>query len=110
MAPGCSALHATRSFSFVRRQKHRGGNVQLTDTIEDDTPDFTGNIEMESTLTVVRQAAERLPDAQRQVIALRFGAGLSVKETASVLGKSENNVKVLQHKAVSRLQKMVKDE
>ncbi|MCA9822837.1 MAG: sigma-70 family RNA polymerase sigma factor [Dehalococcoidia bacterium] len=96
--------------SFVRRQKHRGGNVQLVDTIEDDAPDFTGNIEMASTLQVVREAAEQLPEAQRQVIALRFGAGLTVKETASVLGKSENNVKVLQHKAVARLQKMVKDE
>jgi len=65
---------------------------------------------MASTLQVVREAAEQLPEAQRQVIALRFGAGLTVKETASVLGKSENNVKVLQHKAVARLQKMVKDE
>ena len=95
--------------SFVRRQKHRSATVQLSESLEDDTPDFTGAIEQESTLANVRAAAARLPEAQRQVIALRFGAGLSVKETALALGKSENNVKVLQHKGVARLQKLVSD-
>lgn len=93
--------------SFVRKQKHRGATVQLSDSFEDDAADFTGAVEQESTLRKVRRAAAQLPEAQRQVIALRFGAGLSVKETAQALGKSENNVKVLQHKAVVRLQKMV---
>lgn len=48
-------------------------------------------------------AVRRLPDAQREVIVLRFAAGLSVGETASVLEKKENNVKVLQHKGIRRL-------
>jgi RNA polymerase sigma-70 factor (ECF subfamily) len=62
------------------------------------------------TVATVREAAEKLPEAQRQVIALRFGAGLSVAETAQALGKTANNVKVLQHKAIAKLQIMVKDE
>ena len=48
-----------------------------------------------------------LPEAQRQVVALRFIAGLSVAETAQALKKTENNVKVLQHKAIAKLRLMV---
>ena len=41
-------------------------------------------------------------------MSLRFGADLSVAETAKVLGKTENNIKVLQHKAIVRLREIVK--
>lgn len=40
---------------------------------------------------------------QRSVVLLRILAGLSVKETAGVLGKGESAVKVLQHRAVNAL-------
>ena len=49
----------------------------------------------------------RLPEAQREVIALRFAVGLSIAETAKALGKREGNVKALQHKAVAKLQKVL---
>ena len=55
----------------------------------------------------VRRAAQLLPDAQRDVIALRFAVGLSIADTAKALGKREGNVKVLQHKAVAKLQKLL---
>jgi len=55
----------------------------------------------------VAVAVQRLPDAQRDVIALRFAVGLSIAETAQVLGKRQGNVKALQHKAVTRLQKIL---
>ncbi len=54
-------------------------------------------------LNDVMTAAQRLPEAQRQVIALRFAAGLSVAETARAMGKGEGNVKVIQHKAIAKL-------
>ncbi|MEX2081264.1 MAG: sigma-70 family RNA polymerase sigma factor [Dehalococcoidia bacterium] len=93
--------------SHARKQKTRGASSQLSDTIADASQDFVRAVEMEFTLEIVREAAARLPEAQRQVIALRFGAGLSVAETARTLNKSENNVKVLQHKAIARLQQWV---
>jgi RNA polymerase sigma-70 factor (ECF subfamily) len=52
-------------------------------------------------------AAQKLPEAQRQVIAYRFSAGLSVAETARAMGKGEGNVKVIQHKAIAKLREMM---
>ncbi|OGO02751.1 MAG: hypothetical protein A2Y72_00690 [Chloroflexi bacterium RBG_13_53_26] len=48
-------------------------------------------------------ACEQLSDGQREVISLRFAGGLSVAETAKVMGKREGAVKVLQHVALKKL-------
>ncbi len=93
--------------THTRRQRYRSATTQLDEQIRDDSQDHTADVERQSQLDMVREAAEKLPEAQRQVIALRFGAGLSVAETAATLGKSENNVKVLQHKAIAKLKTMV---
>jgi len=94
--------------SHVRRQKNRNQTAPLTEAIPSLEEDHVITVETEMTIAVIRQAAEKLPEAQRQVIALRFGAGLSVAETARALKKTENNVKVLQHKAIAKLQVMVR--
>jgi DNA-directed RNA polymerase specialized sigma24 family protein len=69
---------------------------------------------LEQAAVVSKQAADvagRIlvdrPDAQREVIALRFAVGLSIADTAKALGKREGNIKALQHKAVARLQKLL---
>jgi RNA polymerase sigma-70 factor (ECF subfamily) len=67
-------------------------------------------VEARLTLEEVMRATENLPEAQRQVIALRFGAGLSVAETARALGKGEGNVKVIQHKAIAKLRDLLLDK
>lgn len=93
--------------SHVRRQKTRGQNTQLTESIPDESRDHAEQVEIDLTFRVVQQAIEKLPEAQRQVVTLRFVAGLSVAETAQALNKTENNVKVLQHKAIAKLQLLV---
>ncbi|MGY1590370.1 sigma-70 family RNA polymerase sigma factor [Geodermatophilus sp. SYSU D00708] len=45
----------------------------------------------------------RLGGEQQECIALRFLQGLSVSETAAVMGKKEGAIKALQHRAVRRL-------
>ena len=94
--------------SHARRQRRRGVPAPLSDAIPDARQDHVAAYEQGVTLELVREASARLPAAQRDVIAMRFGAGLSVAETARTLGKTENNVKVLQHKAIARLRKTVR--
>jgi RNA polymerase sigma-70 factor (ECF subfamily) len=50
-------------------------------------------------------AATHLTDLQQQVLALRFSAGMSVKESAQAMGRSEGAVKNLQHHALRALKK-----
>jgi len=52
-------------------------------------------------------ACQRLSEAQREVISLRFAGGLSVAETAKAMGKSEGAVKVLQHDAIVKLRRIL---
>ncbi len=96
--------------SHVRRQKTRSATAPLTELIQDTSQDHVTAVEFQFTMQVVREATGKLPEAQRQVIALRFGAGLSVAETAEALKKTENNVKVLQHKAIAKLQQLVQPQ
>lgn len=54
----------------------------------------------------LQAALAQLTELQRQVLLLRFGAGMSIQETARVLKKSEGAVKALQHAAVESLRRL----
>ncbi|HVP04594.1 MAG TPA: sigma-70 family RNA polymerase sigma factor [Dehalococcoidia bacterium] len=90
-----------------RKDTARGKSGPLTDGLPVDSAGPDELVENRLALNEVMEAAKRLPDAQRQVIALRFGAGLSVAETAQAMGKGEGNVKVIQHKAIAKLREMM---
>ncbi|MFN8557408.1 MAG: sigma-70 family RNA polymerase sigma factor [Dehalococcoidia bacterium] len=94
--------------SHHRRRGSRPIGVS-TDEIDLEDARLGPDREVEQAMMVreVLAACQNLPESQRQVIALRFGSDLSVRETAEALGKTENNVKVLQHKAIAKLQKLL---
>lgn len=94
--------------THFRRSAQRGGpTAELSEEMVDWRATPATVVEEQITLEEVRRAAAALPEAQREVIELRFAVGLSIAETAKALGKRENNVKALQHKAVARLQKVL---
>lgn len=55
----------------------------------------------------VRRALAELSEDRRQVLVLRFVDGLSAREIGSVLGRSEGAVRVLQHRALRELARML---
>jgi RNA polymerase sigma-70 factor (ECF subfamily) len=69
--------------------------------------DIDGHLDMELTMDGVKKAMEDLTDLQREVISLRFAAGLSVAETARAVGKKENAVKALQHAGLKKLRRLL---
>jgi len=91
-----------------RKDGARGRSAPLSEGLALDSQGPDEMVETQLTILEVRRAAEKLPEAQRQVIALRFGAGLSVAETARAMNKGEGNVKVIQHKAIAKLKEMVR--
>jgi RNA polymerase sigma-70 factor, ECF subfamily len=56
------------------------------------------------------EAVNALGEEQRECIVLRFLNGLSVAETATVMGKNDGAIKALQHRAVKRLASVLGDE
>jgi RNA polymerase sigma-70 factor (ECF subfamily) len=91
--------------SFARRNGKRAHDGELPEELVDKrNADPAETTEKTLALEDLREAVALLPEAQREVIILRFASGLSVADTAKALGKRENNVKVLQHKGMQRLQ------
>jgi len=56
-----------------------------------------------------QNAYARLTPEQQHVLALRFGEGYSLEETAAVLNKNINAVKALQFRALAALQRSIGD-
>jgi RNA polymerase sigma-70 factor, ECF subfamily len=53
---------------------------------------------------------EELPEKLREVVVLRVAAGMSAEETGRSLGMSPGAVRVAQHRALTKLRRMVADE
>jgi RNA polymerase sigma-70 factor, ECF subfamily len=73
----------------------------------DPPPDVLGTGELDDIerRVLLTQLVERLPDAQRHVIQLRFVQEKSIREIAAALDRSEGAVKQLQLRALENLRK-----
>jgi RNA polymerase sigma-70 factor (ECF subfamily) len=58
----------------------------------------------------VRAAIGRLTEEQAAVLVLRFWWDLSLRDTADALGKNENAVKALQHRAMRSLARVLEED
>ena len=93
-----------------RKDGVRGRSGPLSDGIALDSQSPDDMVANRLALNEIMDAAQNLPEAQRQVITLRFAAGLSVAETARAMNKGEGNVKVIQHKAIAKLRETVRNK
>lgn len=55
----------------------------------------------------VQNALQKLTPEQQHVLAMRFGQGYSLEETAAQLNKNVNAVKALQFRALAALQREI---
>lgn len=77
----------------------------LPDDLHDDGPSPHQYSEMTDRNRAINEAILRLTPDQQQVIALRFGGGYSLHETAMLMKKKENAIKALQFRALAALRK-----
>jgi RNA polymerase sigma-70 factor (ECF subfamily) len=59
---------------------------------------------------IVKETLPLLKEEYREVIILRFINELKISEIATVLGKTNGNIRVIIHRALEALQKLVKDD
>ncbi len=84
----------------------RGGRFERADEDEEtlpDSPDPARIAEERLMMADVRAAMARLTPDQRNVVSLRFFGGLSSKETAEVLHKSDGAVREMQRAALEKM-------
>jgi len=101
-----TANHLVMDFyrkKYRRRDENLDHHENLTDHHRTET-------EVEARLFANREVREALlnltPD-QQHVITLRFSQGYSLEETARVMGKTVNAVKVLQYRALAALRRQL---
>ena len=100
-----TASHAVADYlrQFYRRP---------TDELSEDMPNgnassLTDEIDRREKVDSVQQAYTLLTPEQQNVLALRFGSGYSLEETATVMQKNINAVKALQFRALQALQRNI---
>lgn len=89
---------------YYRRQEHRQ-HLPLKEDLIDGEASPAREAERQMTAERIRQALVTLTPEQQQVIVLKFLEGLSNKEVAAILGKTEGAVKSLQHRALAALER-----
>lgn len=76
--------------------------------LRDSKGSVPNQVEDKEVMDALQTALENdLTNDQRHVIVLRFREGFDLQETARITGKSVNAVKVLQNRAVNRLQQIL---
>ena len=89
------------------RRKYRRPEEELFDTMPDLSPSIAFEIDQREQNRVVNNAYAKLTPEQQNVLALRFGQGYSIEETANLMNKKVNAVKALQFRALASLQREV---
>ena len=84
--------------------------LPLDEKLTAETGNPVAEIDQKLTAELIEQSLHHLTEPQRQVIIGRFVEGRSIAEMATILGKTEGAVKVLQYRALGALQRAMEGE
>ncbi len=84
--------------------------VPLVEDLVADEPPLTDRAYLAQLVPTLKMALRKLTEDQQHVIALRFGQGLSLAETAQIMDKSVGAIKALQHRALASLARFIPAE
>jgi RNA polymerase sigma-70 factor (ECF subfamily) len=89
------------------RKKYRRPEEEISESLPDRGPSLTAEVDQREQNRMVNDAYAQLTSEQQHVLALRFGQGYSLEETAATMNKNVNAVKALQFRALAALQREV---
>jgi RNA polymerase sigma-70 factor (ECF subfamily) len=87
------------------RKKYRRPEEEVTDSLPDLKPGPATEVDKREQNRAVQSAYKQLTPEQQNVLALRFGQGYSLEETAEFMNKNVNAIKALQFRALAALQR-----
>lgn len=100
-----TASHAVAD--YLRQSYRRPTEVLLDSTPDDSVPSLRDEIDRRDKFDSIHAAYLQLTPDQQDVLALRFGDGYSLEETARVMQKKVNAIKALQFRALAALQRNI---
>ena len=89
------------------RKKYRRPEDEIPDSLPDRKPGPSTEVDQREQNRMLKNAYDQLTAEQQDVLALRFGQGYSLEETASHMNKNVNAIKALQFRALAALQRQV---
>jgi len=84
--------------------------ADLDEGLVSQEPDPQSQYLQKETATRLESAIRRLPEEQRAVIVLRFIEGMDYAQVAGIIGKSHGALRVIQHRALAALRRMLSQE
>jgi RNA polymerase sigma-70 factor (ECF subfamily) len=92
------------------RRKYRHPSQVISEAIKSDEAGLCELVEYQDRSHVLHMALSHLTEEQQQVLALRFGQGYSLDETAAIMKKKINAIKALQFRALNALHRRIGKE
>lgn len=96
---------ASHALNDHLRRQYRRPVENLSESLPDDALSVHAQVDLRAQHQIVKHAYDQLTREQQDVIALRFGQGYSLEETATQMKKNLNAVKALQFRALASLQR-----
>ncbi len=107
--PFSSWLYSVARHQVIDFYRTKKTSIVLEEIVELKTNDPSAEeaLDSEVILEKVKKAIAQLGDEQQDVIILRFIEDFSLQEVASILDKTEGAVKLLQHRGIKNLRKIL---
>jgi RNA polymerase sigma-70 factor, ECF subfamily len=94
-------------YDHYRQTRRRPSSAMDRDFVDDQQPDPAVVVPEHLERREMHRVMGALREDQRLVLSLRFLAGLSPEETAQAMGRSAGSIRVLQHRALAALRKLL---
>lgn len=98
---------ASNAVNDYLRRLYRQPLEDLSEAMPDGGLSVHAQVDLREQNQMVRNAYAQLTHEQQDVLALRFGQGYSLEETASHMKKNVNAIKALQFRALASLQRQI---
>ena len=98
---------ASNTVNDQLRRQYRRPTEALSESMPDQDSSVTAEVDSREQARIVQLAYAQLTLEQQHVLALRFGLGYSLEETADYLKKKANAIKALQFRALAALQRQI---
>jgi RNA polymerase sigma-70 factor, ECF subfamily len=108
-----SYLYETTYHRIIDEARYARRRAPLEAAISLSQHTHSGFLNLEDQITfkqILYAIQNELTDDQRNVIILRFLEGFNLRETATILGKREDHVRVIQNRATKALRKLLEYE